>query len=185
MSIAVADIKSRVVQITKRNTSDVTDEIILEACNEIALRTGILKGSASGTISSGTNTATAPTDMLSDTSVETFYLGTDILDPISFEEWREGKKRGYCVCNGTIYVTPTPNNDKSYTIYYDKTHGALSTNLEFPDIYQPAVVQLVAAKVYEDFEIEDKAEYRQGKYENELIKLPSPQPTIAHGRRSN
>jgi hypothetical protein len=188
MSIIAANIYARVVQITQRDTAKFTQEyfniLLLEACNEIALRTGFLRDTDTGTIDSD-NQSPAPTDMLSDLSVETFYLGTDVLDPISFEEWRQNVRRGYCVYNGIIYVEPTRGNTKDYTIYYDRTHGAIDVNLEFPDIYQPAIVQLSASKTYGDYEIEDKEEYRRQKFEGELAKLPSPTVNITHGRGSD
>ena len=186
MAIAAADILTRINQITQRElTQAAFNPLLLEACNEIASRTGFLRTSQSGTINAGTNTDTGPTDILSDSAVETFELGTDVLDPISFEEWKQEKSRGYAVYNGTIYVRPTQNNNKSYTMWYYRTHGAIGTNLEFPDIYQAAIVRLAASKVYDDFEIVDKAQYQNNLYENELTKLPNPSVGISHGRGSD
>jgi hypothetical protein len=191
MAILVASIYTRVIGITRRDeiTAEDFNILLLEACNEIALRTGYLRSSQSGTLDAD-KTDDAPTDMLSDSSVETFKLiGSsidDTLDPISFEEWKQNIRRGYCVYNGKIYVKPTRGNTSDYTIFYNRTHGAITVDgtLEFPDIYQPAIVQLSTSKVYGDKEIEDKEEYRRRKYEDEIDKLPSVNVGISHGRGS-
>lgn len=186
MSILAATIYTRVItNITQRDDYDQAafNVLLLEACNEIALRTGYLRSTATGSLDAD-NQATAPTDMLSDSSVETFKLSTDVLDPISFEEWEQNVRYGYSVYNGTIYVNPLRGNNKDYTMYYNRTHEAIGTTLELPDIYQPAIVQLCASKVYGDKEIQDKEEYRRQKFEDELAKLPSVNVGISHGRGS-
>jgi hypothetical protein len=188
MSILSAYIYKRVITgITRRDDIDVEyfNGLLLEACNEIALRTGYLRAVAAGDIDSDTGQAVGPTDMLSDSSVETFKLKDRVLDPMSYEEWEQDVKRGYAVYNGTIYVRPTRNADKSYTMYYNRTHEAIGLTLEFPDIYQPAIVQLSASKVYGDKELQDKEEYRRQKFEDELAKLPNVNVGISHGRGSN
>jgi hypothetical protein len=188
MSILSATIYTRVITgITRRDDIDVEyfNQLLLEACNEIALRTGYLRTVASGDIDSDTGQAAAPTDMLSDSSVETFKLNTRTLDPMSYEEWEQDVRRGYAVYNGTIYVRPTRNADKSYVMHYNRTHGAIGVTLEFPDIYQPAIVQLSASKVYGDKELQDKEDYRRRKFEDELAKLPNVNVGISHGRGSN
>lgn len=181
MAIAVADILARVNQITERDLTSI-DEQLLEACNEIALRTGALKGAQSGVILANSNSDTAPTDILSDTAVEAFYLDDEILTAISFEEFKSGKIGGYCIYNGIIYVNNTSDRSRDYTLYYYKRHGVLGTNLEFNDIYKQAIVRLTTAIVYDDYELNDRANYHRALYEQELVKLPRP-VTIAISRK--
>lgn len=171
MSIAVSDILARVNQITGRELTTVNEQL-LEACNDIALRTGSLKASASGTIAANTNSATAPTDMLADTAVEAFYLDDEILSAISYDEYLEGRIRGYCIYNGTIYVKPSSNEARTYTLNYLKKHAAIGANLEFPDTFKPAILRLTTALVYEDYEMNERAMYQRQLYEAEMVKLP-------------
>jgi len=172
-NITPAAIMSRINQITRRELTDI-DSYLTTACRKIALRTGVLKASESGTVSASTNTATAPSDLLADSCVDVFYLNEEVMDNITFDEWREGKIKGYCVHSGTIYVSPTSDSDRTYTIYYSKQHPDVGDSIEFPDMYEEAIVQLVAALIYGDYEDEERESYRLNRYERELMQLPSP-----------
>jgi hypothetical protein len=189
MSIAVATVRADVRQITRRdnetdypNTS--LDARILEACREIAKRLLCLEGSTTGTLSGDGTSITAPTDMVeSDSAMDELYLDTTLMDRITFAEWRAGKINGYCYKDGYIYVTPTSDNDRSYTLYYRKMHGALSTNLEFDDDLKMAVEWLTCAKVYDDHELFDKSNTALGKYERE-ISLNAPAQVLVGRMRT-
>lgn len=157
MSIAVSDVRSKVRQITRRdNTTDLTndeiDTMILESCLEISKRLLNLKTSTTGTLSSDGTSITAPTDMVkSDSAIIEFYLDSHLMDRITFAEWRAGYIEGYCYHDGYIYITPTSDNDRSYTLYYAAVHGSLSTNLEFEDDLKMAVVWLTCKKVFDEY----------------------------------
>ncbi|MFH1717509.1 MAG: hypothetical protein ABIF19_09185 [Planctomycetota bacterium] len=189
MTVAVSDIENRVRQRTRRdNTADLTSarltEILQEAVKEISRILLCLEASTTGTLSSSTNTITAPSGMVeSEAAIDELYLDTDLLDPITFEEWRAGNVRGYAYRDGTIYVSPTPDNDKSYTLYYRKYHGTLSTNLEFDDDLKTAVFWLGCKKVYEDYELDDMANVAGVKYEQQ-ININGPVEAVATSMRT-
>jgi hypothetical protein len=157
MSITVAEVRAYVRQKTRRDnetefTDTQLDAMILESCREISKRLLCLKTNTTGTLSGDGTSITPPTAMVkSDSAVEELYLGSKLQDRITFAEWREGKIRGFCYHDGTIYVNPTSDNDRSYTLYYAAFHGALSTNLEFEDDLKMAVVWLTCKKVFDDY----------------------------------
>jgi len=179
MSIAVTNVNTTVRQITRRdNTSNFTaaafNQLLLEACQDISKRLLCLKTNTTGTLSSDGTTISTPSDMVdSDSAIDEFYLDSHLMDVITFAEWRAGNIDGYCYYNGTIYVNPTSDNDRSYTLYYSQLHGALSTNLEFDDVLKKAVEWLTIAKTYEYFEQFDKADMALTRYERE-IRLKAP-----------
>lgn len=176
MSIAVLDVRADVRKITRRdNVNELTNEYldvkILESCREISKRLLCLKGSTTGTLSGDGTSITAPSDMVkSDSAIEELYLSSALLDRITFAEWRAGRISGFCYHNGTIYITPTSNNDRSYTLYYSKMHGSLSTNLEFEDDLKMAVVWLTNKKIYDKYfaESDVRSKKADGEYEREI-----------------
>jgi len=178
MSIALSTVETRVRKITRRdNTTELTDTaldaMILEACLEIAKRLLCLKTSTTGTLAGDGTGITAPSDMVkSDSAIDELYLDTNLLDRITFAEWRAGKINGYCYHNGTIYVTPTSGSSRDYTLYYSTIHSALSTDLEFEDDLKMAVIWLSAKKVLDNYVADsnvqsDKAERE---YEREIFR---------------
>jgi hypothetical protein len=175
-SQTAAIIETRVRQITKRdNTTELTSAEITsytqESVREISARLLNLKSSTTGTLSASTNTITIPTDMVkSEAAIDELYLGDDKLDPITFAEWRAGRLEGYAYRNGVIYVSPTPNNDRAYTLYYSRYHVSDVTSIEFDDELKLAVVFAVAGKIYDDYEMFDQGEAMRRKYEHELDK---------------
>lgn len=178
MSIAVSDVRTRVRKKTRRdNTTELPDTdldvLILEACREIAKRCLCLESDTTGTLSGDGTNITAPSDMVkSDSAIDEFYLDSALQDRISFAEWRAGKIKGIAYKNGTIYISPTSDNDRSYTLYYRTIHSALSTNLEFEDDLKMAVVWLTCKKVYENYlaEADDVARSQKAEreYEREI-----------------
>jgi hypothetical protein len=175
-SLTPAIVESRVRQITKRdNVTDYTSVECTthtqEAVREISARLLNLKSDSSGTLSASSNTITAPSDMVkSESAIDELYLGSRKLDPITFAEWRAGKIPGYAYRNGVIYVSPTPNNDRAYTLYYRRYHLADVTSIEFDDELKMAVVFFVCQKIYTDYEMDDKASLKRQEYEAELDK---------------
>jgi len=193
MSIAVSDIRTRVRQITLRdNTTELSDdnidEMILEACREISKRLLCLKKSTTGTLSSDGTYITAPSDMVkSDAAIIEIYLDDVLLDRITFAEWRAGYIDGYCYHDGYIYVNPTSDNDRSYTLYYAAVHSALSTNLEFDDDLKMAVVWLTCKKVYDNYFADASDINRSNKAEREYereISLNGPAEVIVSRMRT-
>jgi hypothetical protein len=188
MSIAVSDLRTRIRKITRRDniadlSNDDLDVLILESCREIAKRCLCLKSETTGTLTADGTSITAPSDMVdSQSAIENFYLSSGVLDPISFDEWRAGKIKGYHYRNGTIYVTPTSDNDRSYTLYYRKIHGALSTNLEFEDDLKMAVAWLTCKKVYDNYENYDQAVIARNNYELEMSTNAPCEPMISRMR---
>lgn len=176
MSIAVSEVRTRARKITRRTnetelTTDDLDVLILESCREISKRCLCLESSATGTLSGDGASITAPYDMVdSDSAIDELYLNTNLQDRITFAEWRAGKIKGCVYKDGVIYITPTSDNDRSYTLYYRKFHGALSANLEFEDDLKMAVVWLTAKKIYDNYFAESDVPSRkaEGEYEREI-----------------
>ena len=190
MSIAVITVETRVRKITRRdNTTELTDAdldaMILEACREISKRLLCLKTNTTGTLAGDGTGITAPSDMVeSDSAIEELYLNSNLLDRITFAEWRAGKIQGYCYHNGTICVTPTSDNDRSYTLYYSTIHGALSTNLEFEDDLKMAVIWLTCKKVYDNYFSESNVPSQKAeiKYEREIAINAPAEVTVCRMR---
>ena len=174
VTITSSEINTRARQITSReNTIELTDirltNFILEAVREIAKRTMCLKSSTTGILSANGNTFSQPSDMIKNiAAIDSLYLDSHPLDQITFNEWLAGKIKGYAYHNGTIYVTPTPNSDKSYTLYYRKEHSSSVATIELPDDLEMAVLYLVVQKIYDDYGQDDEAIKYKNKYENEL-----------------
>lgn len=186
MSIAVSTVETRVRKITCRdNTTELTDvaldAMILEACLEISKRLLCLKTNTTGTLAGDGTGITAPSDMVkSDSAIEELYLDTNLLDRITFAEWRAGKINGYCYHNGTIYVTPTSGSSRSYTLYYSTIHGALSTNLEFEDDLKMAVIWLTCKKVYDNYFSDSNVPSQKAEVEYEReISINAPAEVVA------
>jgi hypothetical protein len=190
MSIALTTVRARGRQITRRdNETDFPntdlDPLILEACREISKRLLCIKGETTGTLSGDGTSITKPSDMVdSQSAIDNLYLDTVVLDPLTFDEWRVGHVRGYAYRNGVIYIVPTSDNDRSYTLYYSKVHGALSTNLEFDDDLKMAVVWLTCKKIYENYELGDpnQAIKAEREYEREIAINGPAEPVISRMR---
>jgi len=174
VTITSSDINTRARQITHReSTTELTDirltTFILEAVREIAKRSMCLKSSTTGILSANVNTISRPSDMIKNiAAIDSLYLDSHPLDQITFNEWLAGKINGYAYRNGTIYVTPTQNSNKSYTIYYRKEHSSSVATIELPDDLEMAVIYLVVQKIYDDYGQDDEAIKYKNKYENEL-----------------
>jgi len=170
-------IEARVRQITSKDSTTLEtpteiDTKTAEVCREISRRTLNLKNTSSGTLSASTNTITIPTDMIqSEEAVEALYLDSTLLDKITFDEWRAGKMKGFAYRDGIIYVAPTPDTARTYTLYYRRYHTTSVQTIEFNDDWKMCIVYGVCQKIYEDYEqSEDKGiEYMQ-KFEHELNK---------------
>ena len=173
MAITKAVLLTRVNQVARRSETDI-DEVLKEALIELSRDTLALRTSTTGTLSSSTNTISKPSDLI---GVELFYLDSGVLDPLSFDEWKEDRQEGYCFRGNAIYISPTPNSDKSYTLYYYKQHAADPDTIEFTDEYKMALVHKVAQKIYENYELDTEAAEQRLKYQIEVADL-TPAITI-------
>lgn len=190
MSIAVTTVRARARKITRRDNETEfpdadLDVLILEACIEISERSLCIKTETTGTLAGDGTSLTAPSDMVdAESAIEEFYLDSIPLDPITFAEWRVGHMRGYAYREKVkiIYISPTSDNDRSYTLYYSKVHGVLSTNLEFDDDLKMAVVHLTCFKIYNDYELNEKAAIENAKYEREIIINGPSEPIVSKMR---
>jgi hypothetical protein len=188
-SIESAEIITRIRQITSRNnTTDLPDTTIegyiVDCARKIANKTMSLKSSTSGTLSADTNTIDEPLDMIPcQQAIDAFYLDSTLLNPISFDEWRQGYKRGYAYRNRTIYISPTSDNDKTYTLYYSKEHDSTITPLELGDEYKEAVIYLVCSMIFDDYSMQEQADTYRIKYENEMTSIPLTEPMTVIYRR--
>ena len=177
MALTSANIETRARKLTLRNntTELTTGEItgyMQEVVRDISTRLLNLKDNSTGTLSADDNTITAPTDMVeAEAAIDEFYLDSHLLDPITFAEWRAGNVRGYAYYEGTIYVSPTPDTDRTYTLYYSKYHSSTVTTISFDDELKMALVYGVCQKIYEDLGMEGKAVPMQVKYEFEIAKF--------------
>jgi hypothetical protein len=191
-SLTSALLRPLIRQITKRdNVTDLTnDEIdvkIKESCREVSKRSLCLPSSTTGTLSASTNTITIPTDMIpSRAAIKQLYLSTTLLDPLTFDEWRAGYMTGWAYRDGTIYVCPTPDTAKAYTLYYRKYHPDSVASIILNDDFKMAIVYLSCKKIYDDYEqSEDKGIEYELKFENELAKyMPADADSLVSRIRS-
>lgn len=191
-SLTSAILRPLIRQITKRDnptdlTNDEIDAKIKESCREISKRTLCLEDSSTGTLSALTNTITIPTDMVpSKAAIKQLYLGSTLLDPLSFDEWRAGQMYGYAYRNGTIYVCPTPDTAKAYTLYYKRYHPNSVASIILNDDFKMSIVYFCCSKVYGDYEqSEDKGIEYEVKFENEVAKyMPADVDSLIGRQRS-
>jgi len=192
MSIALTTVRARARQITRRDNevefpnADL-DVLILEACREISQRLLCLKAEATGTLSGDGTSITKPADMVdSQSAVDNLYLDSVVLDPLTFDEWRMGNVRGYAYRNGTIYINPTSDNDRSYILSYSKVHGVLGVNLEFDDDLKMAAIWLTCKRIYENYELGDpnQAIKAEREYEREIAINGPAEPIISRCRQT-
>ena len=170
-------IEARVRQITSKDSTTLEtptdiDTKTAEVCRDISKRALNLKNSSTGTLAADANTITIPSDMIpSESAIDELYLGTTLLDPITFAEWRAGKMSGYIYWDGVIYINPTSNSSQAYTLYYRRYHTTSVAAIEHNDDFKMAIVYGVCQHIYEDYQqSEDKGiEYMQ-KFEYELQK---------------
>ncbi len=169
MSMTESDILTRVNQITKREETSISDELA-ETLNELSIRTYAYKSEVSGTLSSGSNSFAVPTDFI---DVQTLNFDTNnVLDRISFSEFKQGYIPGYAVHNGYIYISPTPGSDRTYTLYYFAYHPVVTSAINFADKYKNAIIYGVAQRVYDNYELYDEGTRMAQKFEIELVKYP-------------
>jgi hypothetical protein len=175
-----AVIDARVRQITRRDdtsvlsTADLT-AYISEAVREISAQHMPLKEEVSGTLSGGSNTITAPTDMIPTSgAVDKVYYDSRVLDALTFDEWRRGFRRGWAYRDRTFYIAPLPGGDKTYTIYYRKYHPEEVSTISLNNDYKMAIVFLTASKVYTDIELYGEADKMKAKYAEEMERLYKP-----------
>jgi hypothetical protein len=151
-----------------------------------------LRGSASGTLSADNNTISIPSDMIDSTSaIDGFTLGSSTnsrddpeLDIITWEEYLSGKKEGYVLRNKVLYVRPFPDTNRNYNLYYRKFHGSSVSTLEFDDKYEECLVPLLSHYVYEDLELNPKADEQELKYKRKLSEVvDADQPPVVMSRQ--
>jgi hypothetical protein len=189
-SLTAAILRPLIRQITKRDnvtdlTNDEVDVKIKESCREISKRTLCLPASTTGTLAA--STITIPTDMIPcRAAIKQLYLGTSLLDPLTFDEWRAGQMTGWAYRDGTIYVCPTPDTAKAYTLYYRKYHPDSVATIILNDDFKMAIVYLSCKKIYDDYEqSEDKGVEYELKFEKELAKyMPADVDSLIGRMRS-
>ncbi|HIJ71786.1 MAG TPA: hypothetical protein HPP87_10550 [Planctomycetes bacterium] len=194
MSITKADILSRVNQITGRSETDIDDQIY-DALLEISERTRALKTSTTGSTTANQAYISKPSDMAGDI-IDGLILDTTRYDPITWDEWLDNQGyntgvwpnqasgiSGWVVRGDYIYVRPTPDTVKSYTLYYAKYHPSSLDTILFEDKFRRAIIHLTAAFVYEKYEIDDQQEKEMVLYEREINRLSvSSPPSVVQPR---
>ncbi len=182
MAITETNILSRVNQITGREETSILTELA-EVLEELSYRLYAIKSSAAGTLSANTSSFAVPSDFI---DVDVLEVDDEELDRITYEEYKQGYINGYAVYNGNIYVNPTPGSDKTYTLYYFGYHAAVSSGgtISFNDKYKNAIIYGVCEKVYDNYEINDRAEYMRKKFEIELAKYPPDNIYVSKARKT-
>ena len=178
-------IYDRVIQRTQRDDLDDIDDILLEALNEIAFRTGKIRKSTTGTITSAdlfeANSSVYSIDKPSDFITEkVIFYDNSVLDALPFNQVVAGCY-GYCITEDSIFFGGIDVN-KAYQIDYSAYHPDDLNTIMFPDLYNAAIVYLCCKKVYEDYELDEKAEIQRQRYEVEILNLPTD-PIIVKTRR--
>lgn len=190
MSITAANVYTRARQITKRDNTALlsaanVQTMLLETLRELSGQM-LLKSETSGTLTGSGTTITAPTDMLKgQAAIEEFYLDSKPMNEITFAEYLENEIDGYCLRNGTIYVRPTSDNDRTYTIYYYKYHAASVATIEFDDDFEVAIVFKMCQKIYEFFSQIAEAEDMDTKYKREVDKNTPEEMFFVRARKDN
>ncbi|MFA5385824.1 MAG: hypothetical protein WC364_14410 [Eubacteriales bacterium] len=170
-----ATLLTRVNQITNRGLSSI-DEELLETLIEISERTLCLPTSTTGTTTASQNYITKPTDMAGDRIIGLVINGQPY-NPISWDDFlNQVSGYGYVVYGSRIYITPTPTGAVSYTVYYPQKHPSDLNTILLDDVYKEAVLRLLCAKVYANYEMIPESNAQTGLYEREIQNLSG------HGR---
>jgi hypothetical protein len=151
-----------------------------------------LRGTDTGSVTAGTDTITLPSDCIDGiAAIDNLSLGTTNenrfnpeQDYISWEEYRAGAKRGFALRNKTLYLNPKQETDRNYTFDYRKFHGTTISTLEFEDKYEECIVSLLCHYVYDDLELQDKADTMEVEYKRKLSEVvDDDQPPIVKSRQ--
>lgn len=177
MAITKAEILARVNQRTQRELTSI-DDYLAEALTELSKRIGCFKSEYSGTLTGSSLSLQSKTFQ-----VDSFMIGNDYPDKISLSEYHEDFS-GYAIDidTGHLYLYPSASSS-SYTIWYRRYTDDVD-NIEFSDCWKMALVYLVAAKVYDDYELDDDSIKMLNKYELEIAKNFIPEPIITKRRVS-
>lgn len=167
-------IYNRVIRMTRRDELEDIDDYLLEALKEISLRTGYIRKTESYTLSEDERLSNRysfmidkPSNMISIANVlsESGYIYPQSLNYV------DGGGLGWHETSSGIHIGGLNVGD-TVEIDYSAYHSDDLTDIEFPDIYQQAIINLCASKIYSDYEIEDKAENMRMRFETDLLRLP-------------
>lgn len=159
---------------TRRDELEDIDDYLLEALREISLRTGYIRKTVSLTLQESDRLSNRyafkidkPSDLISIISVLilTGYIDTQ---PINYVD---GGGLGWHEASSTIHIGGVKTGD-TVEIDYSAYHSDDLSEIQFPDVYQQAIINLCASKIYSDYEIEDKAENMRMRFETDLLRLP-------------
>lgn len=166
MAILKATVLTRGNKICKRSETDI-DDILLEAMREISGRTGVLVTETTDSTVADQAYISAPSDLANDL-IHSFYLDSDLpWDKITWLEYLNNNKAGYCLHNDLIYMRPNPSSVQTAHIQHSYFDDDVD-NIELPDKFQPALVRLVAAKLFEKYERYDETKVQLVLYQREL-----------------
>lgn len=186
-TISVITVYNRVVAMTQRTDlvagSGTFHEILEESIQEINRRHGLVKYSTNHTIDSSDQfndidnvfEIEVNAVMINMKAINSFltadYLIYDdeVMTRLTIEEVLADERTGYCEYNGKIYICGVDVGDE-VIIHYTGAHATPVIDIYFPIHYQAAVIYLIVAKLYENYEILDKAQYYRQLYENEMIR---------------
>jgi hypothetical protein len=153
-----------------------------------------LRGDASGSVTSSSQTITIPSDMIDGTAaIDGLKLGSESdsrnngnLDPMTWEDYLDGSTRGYVLRNKVIYIRPFPDTDMTYNLSYRKFHGSSVTTLEFDDKYEECLIPLLCHYVYADLgrQFKTAADAEEIEYKRKLSEVVDrDQPPVVVSRR--
>ena len=181
MSLTSGDILTRVTTITgslATTAADILDQLKTTLV-DLSKRGDFIKTSTTGTITANADTITVPTGMIGEPdhldfdTADANVTGSIILHSITFNDYLTGAKHGVARRGNTLYIVPAPSASKDYTLYYTKKHAFDAATIEFDDDFKDAVIYGVAAKIFTDYGVFDKADRYISLYEIEIQKLKS------------
>jgi hypothetical protein len=180
MSISITTIYDRITGMTQRSdleqSSGIFSTALEETVQEISRRHGLTKYNTTHTLlaSEQLNSlddvfAINPFSTLSFPFLTCDYVMYDdeVMDRLTIEEVLAGQY-GYCEYDKKLYIGDVKAGE-DVIIYYTAEHVTPLITVSLPDSYQSAVIYLTAAKVYEYYEILDKAQYYRQLYEREMF----------------
>ena len=172
-----AAILARVNQITGRQETSI-DDLLYEVLTDLSRRTLFLADQTTGALDAGDTTIPVPLDMASPSVFGLVVNGVE-LPPISWHEYLSQARTGYVYHGQYLYLSPAIDQPTTYTLYYPRLHPKTSDPLLFPDRFGAAIQYGTAAKLYENYELYERADAMRIRYELEVRRLNTDSDTVA------
>lgn len=177
MAITKTEVLAKVNAQTRRAETDIDDEI-KAILRDISVRDNFLFRESLRDTESGENVYSLPEDYKAKLALACEDSDEEYLIKVPFEVYLKNKsddKTGppefFAIHNKLIWLLPVPDDAYTLELYYAIFHPMDADNILYDEEFREAIIQGTAWKVYEKYEIFDRAEGKRVRYEAEINKL--------------